>query len=482
MKGVAIFGGVQFFLAIISILRIKFAAVLLGSAGVGLLNLFLTAISLINQISGMGIHLSGVRDTAKARGENDIIEISKIIVIINRLVLVTSVLGAIITIIFSRQLSIWTFGTDSYMWSFIYLSIAVAFNTISTGLSSLLQGMRMLKALAKSSVISSAIGLVINIPLYYFWGKDGIVPAIIMTSIITLCFALYYSRQIDIVKVDVSITETIQKSKNIIKIGYSLVFTGLFLTLTAYLFNLFLFSQGGDKLVGLYSSGWALTTQYVGLIFIAMTTDYFPRLSSVSDDNTKLSLIVNHQAQIGLFILTPISIGLITFALVVVRIVLSSEFIEIVPLIQFSLAGMLFKCISWAMANVIVAKGDVKLFLITEFLGNIMFFSLNIIGYKIAGFLGVGIAFIVNYLLYTLIVWAILVKRYNLNLDKYTVKFFVLQQLMVLLVLMCLFIFPNSIVFYIFGAIVFVSSIYYSFRQLDKLISIKELIISRFKK
>jgi PST family polysaccharide transporter len=51
--------------------------------------------------------------------------------------------------------------------------------------------------------------------------------------------------------------------------------------------------------VGFYTAGFTLLNSYVGIIFTVMSTDYFPRLSSISDDNVKVraSVISNRSFQ-----------------------------------------------------------------------------------------------------------------------------------------------------------------------------------------
>ena len=47
-------------------------------------------------------------------------------------------------------------------------------------------------------------------------------------------------------------------------------------------------------------------TIYLGMIFNAMGTDYYPRLSAVSNDSKQASEIINQQAEITILILAPL--------------------------------------------------------------------------------------------------------------------------------------------------------------------------------
>ena len=61
LKGTSIFGGVQVFNILISAVRIKFVAVILGPSGMGIAGLFNTASLTIQQFASLGLNLSIVK-------------------------------------------------------------------------------------------------------------------------------------------------------------------------------------------------------------------------------------------------------------------------------------------------------------------------------------------------------------------------------------------------------------------------------------
>ena len=64
LKAISIFGGTQVYGIVISIIRTKVMALLLGPSGVGLLGLYNAAISLISGFTSFGIDISGARKIA----------------------------------------------------------------------------------------------------------------------------------------------------------------------------------------------------------------------------------------------------------------------------------------------------------------------------------------------------------------------------------------------------------------------------------
>ena len=114
LKGTALFGGVQVFNIIINLIRGKLVAILLGPDGMGISSLLFASANTIQQFSSLGINLSAVKEISNAKENENTQQISFIIKVIHRLLQITAIIGALFAILFSSQLSIWTFGDESY--------------------------------------------------------------------------------------------------------------------------------------------------------------------------------------------------------------------------------------------------------------------------------------------------------------------------------------------------------------------------------
>ena len=178
MKATSLFGGVQVFMILVGIIRSKVIAVLLGSTGVGMIGLYQTTLSLIQSVTSLGIQTSAVRDISEVSASNNEILIGRFFKTFYRWLWITGLIGAMVTLTFASQFSQLTFGSSDYTWSFVWLSIVLLLNAISSGQSAILQGMRKLKDLALSSFYGSLIGLVVSLPMYYYWELKGILPSL----------------------------------------------------------------------------------------------------------------------------------------------------------------------------------------------------------------------------------------------------------------------------------------------------------------
>jgi O-antigen/teichoic acid export membrane protein len=148
MKATSIFGGVQVFNIIISIIRSKFVAVLLGPTGMGIVGLLTSTSSLIGGLTNFGLGTSAVKNVAAATSTGNQIRIAIVVTVLRRWVWITGIIGVLFTLVLSPWLSELSFGNRDYTLAFIWISITLLFTQLSTGQLVVLQGMRKLQYLA----------------------------------------------------------------------------------------------------------------------------------------------------------------------------------------------------------------------------------------------------------------------------------------------------------------------------------------------
>lgn len=466
-KATSLFGGVQVINILISIVKQKFIAILLGPTGMGISGLYLSATQLIQGLTSMGLSSSAVKDVAEANGTGDFQRISRVVTVLKKLVWITGLLGMIVVIALSPILSKSTFGNYDYTIPFIFLSITLLLQQLSAGQSVVLQGMRKLKHLAKSGVLGSFFGLIVSVPIYYFFGIEGIVPTLILSSITTLLLTWYFSRKIKIEKVEITPKQTFEEGKGMLKMGLVMTLSSILVLGSAYIVRIFIGRIGGIEEVGLYTAGFAIVNGYVGLIFTAMGTDYYPRLAGVNKDNVKCKEIINQQAEIAILIIAPIIMIFLLIAPYAITLLYSNEFTPITSFMQWSMIGMIFKAASWAIAFQFIAKGDMKLFAINETSANIYTLLLNLLAYYLFGLEGLGISFALCYFIYLLQVYFVASKKYKFNFIKSFNKLFSIQLLLLVSCFLLVYLWKSNLVF-IPTIILTLTCCIYSFKELDK--------------
>ena len=476
LKATSIFGGVQVFNIAIAIVRSKAIAILLGPAGMGIASLLTSTTGLISSLTNFGLGTSAVRDIAAAYESGNQDRIAKVAAVFRRLVWVTGLLGAGLMLILSPWLSEYTFGNKDYTWSFILLSITLLLSQLTTGQNVILQGTRKLKFLASSNMLGAVLSLVITLPLYYFYGLDGIVPTLIIMSFVSLSIAVYFVNKVKIPKIAVTKEVVLKEGKGMLKLGFMLSLSGLISTIVAYLMRIFISRTGSLDDVGLYSAGFQIIGTYVGLVFTAMSTDYYPRLCGVANDNSKRNTLVNQQGEIAIIILFPIILVFVVFIPIIVQLLYSTKFLPLNNMIIWAAFGMLFKAGSWAISFQFLAKGSSKLFFINELIFNILLLVSNIIGYHYFGLTGLGYSFLLSYIIYILQVFLITKHYYDFSLHDNFLKT-TLLAITVCAICIAITLNTSSLIKYSVCSVLIVGASFFSIYQLNK----KTGILSRIK-
>lgn len=481
MKGTTIFGSVQLFNIFVNILRGKLVAVLLGPAGMGISALLSSTINTINQATSLGLSMGAIKSISLASAAEDEEVLSKTVVIFRKLVFYTAVFGALVCFLGCVKLSILVFGHLNYWWMFIFLGLMQFFTALSTGESTLLQGTRKLRSLATTSLIGSVIGLIVGLPVYYFFGQNGIAPGMAILAICTYVSNRYFSRKIAIHPVSIEFKELLAKGNEMLGLGIALTIASLLGSLTTFLIYFSIRKYGGVGDVGLFQAASSITTQYVGFLFSAMSVDYFPRLSAVSSDNKKVSDLVNQQAELTILIAAPIIIFIFCSSEILIKILLTKDFLSTVPLVKLLALSLFMKATSYAFGYVSFSKGDRRTFFWLEGVyGNAITLIFSTIGYVFWGLIGLGIAAIASYSLYIVVVTLVAKYRYDVTLSKGLINVFSVMGSLCIISYFLSIMIESPVLSLTLVSLMFIIGSCIALREIDRRVGIKGIISSKF--
>lgn len=477
----SLFGGVQVFVILISIVKSKFVAILLGPTGIGVLGLIQSTLLFIGAISSFGLERSAVRNIAEANALGYSNRVAVVIAVLKKLVWLTGLLAAIFSFAFSGFLSELTFGNGDYNLGFKLLAISLLVNQITAGENAILRGLRKLKFIAKASLWGSILGLLISIPFYYLLGIKGIVPAMIGSSIGIFFITFYFSKKVEIESVKISNRHLFGQSKDMLLMGLALSVGSMFVLGGSYIIRLYIRNQGNIEDVGFYSAGFAILNSYFGVFFSALTTDYYPRLSGVADDNRKATQLMNQQSEMIVLLISPFLVFFLVFINLIITILYSNEFIPINTMMLWAGLGIYFKAVSWSLSVIFISKGEIKILLFSEITSTIVMLLSNLFGYTYYGLEGLGISFLFAYI-YTYIQNYLLVRlRYKFAYSQDFLKIFLVHLALGVIVLILGKNF-SGLWSYLLGAAIIIISITFSINRLNKKIDIFSWLSKRFNK
>lgn len=390
LKGTSLFGGVQVFNILISAVRLKFVAVILGPAGMGVAGLFNTASLTIQQFASLGLNLAIVKEIGHNKDDRE--RLSDVLGAIRPLILLSAMIGALVCLMFPGILSSITFGSEGHTGSFRLLFAAVFFSITGSALMSVLQGLHAVKPLSKASVIGSVVGLTVGVPLYWLFGTGGIVPAMVALALSTcLWYFLSLRKALSVRPAPFTREVHLPVLRRILAMGIILMSNDLFRNLSNYILYIFVRRHGGETEVGFFQSCSTMTSQYSAIVFTAMAMDYLPRLSAAAGNNEKMCAVVNRQMEVVGLLIAPIACSVILLAPWVIEILQTEKFLTAVPLLRLLAAAVVLQAIMYPLGYIVFAKDNRRLFFWMESVGaNILTLGLSCGGYLFFGLKGLG--------------------------------------------------------------------------------------------
>ncbi len=415
MKAVGIFGGVQSVGIICSIMRTKLVAIWIGAAGVGLFGIYNSVVDMISALAQMGLRNSAVRDVAAAP---DDAARNRVTVVVRRWGWALGLIGAVVTMALSPLLSEWSFGDRAHVWSFVVLSIAILAGTVTCCEQAILQGHERLRRIARSSMWGLAAAFVVSVPLFYFLREAGVLWSVVAYSLCIFIAVMVYRQPARPLPRPMTLGETAREGRRFMVLGLYMTVSFFAAMLAQYVFIAYLNHRADTATVGYFQAGWTITTRYVGLVFTAISMEYFPRLSKVNAYPRRCGLFVSHEMTMALWVLLPMITALVTCSRLVVWLLYTADFYVMLPYVTWAMVGTVPRAVSWCIAFVILARGDGRIYLLTELSSSALSVLINILFYNWWGFLGLGVGYIVWYLLYTAITWAVYRWRYRMTLAR----------------------------------------------------------------
>ncbi len=466
-KAISVLGSMKFLQLLSGLIGAKFIALFIGPNGVGSLGLIKSAISLIQSFTSFGYSIISVKEIAsKLEVENDIQHIQSI-GLVKKLSIYIGLLGFLLTLPLSFFLSDWVFGSKNKFYWFLLLSFNFIFLARNAFYAAYLQGNRKIRWIAISGTLSSFITVILTIPIYYFLRENGIIPAIIVSSIVILCVNIYITKNSNIPSFQGDFEMFYEKAKPMLKMGVVLSLNMIFNHVCHFFLRSFFKNYTEGSILGFYEAGLTIIATYAGTIFSVMAVDFYPKLTSFHEDNLKVSDMVNKQVKMSLLIVTPMVLGFYLFDNTIISLLYTKEFLPVMAIFKFGLLCTIFKAISWPMSYIILAKGDRKQYLKQEILADSLNVLFIIILFKIIGLIGIGLGMTLEFIFFTGFVFFYVHRAYQFTFFKNSKKVIILSLILSLFAVTVSIYFKGTIG-RVFLTILFLISITYSIRELNK--------------
>ena len=382
---------------VISIVRVKVIAVLMGPSGIGLLGLLNSVRDSVINIAHLGIPNSGVKTLSQENRENT--KFAEIQGAIFTSLFIQGGFSFFIFWILEDHINGYVFDSTLEKWQLLAVGSAIWLALTNFAILTILQAQRKISEIAKVDVIGSLIGSSLGLFFVVSYGEKALalfVLALAIGQMIAGGGLILKVKNIFIVRLT-TFKIIVQHWIEMFRLGISLMFSGLVLTLTLLLIRSYIQKEVGLEAVGQFEAAWVLSITLIAVFLNQMAADYFPKLSPIINNNLKVHQTVNHHIQLILVLAGPLIIIIIGFASWLVSLLYSQEFSDSKIILQWFMVGNYFKLICLSFSYILLAKSYGRLLLFLEIILSVCFAFFSWLHFSDLSVLAIGPAFVIAY-------------------------------------------------------------------------------------
>ena len=429
IKYLGIFGGAQGFSMLLNMLRTKITSVLLGVAGQSIIAISNRTIQMFSDCTGLSLAFSAVRRMSDAYENCDDTVVGHCVKVVRSIAFLTGLLGMLLMLAVTPFISEWIFGgsSDYYLTKLLLLSPVVMLMAISNGEIAILRGTRRFNKVAIYSLATSIISLAISVPLYLFVGLGGIFPAIFATAFLQMCVLLYFTLPHYRYKVSPFSLNLLREGVDMVKMGAGYIFASILTSSAMWLICALLSDFGNGESAGLFSAGFVMITLLPGILFAALDSEYYPRLSGVAAKTDIRNAMVNEQVEVQLLVQAPLLMAFVVAMPLLVPLFYDAEFVLAIAMAQFAMFGMFMRTMTYPISFLPLVNNDTIVFVVLESAYNILLVTLVVLGFLYDGYMGVGVGIAVAHTVDFVVVYSVARFKYGMRLSVEAVRYFMMQ-------------------------------------------------------
>lgn len=388
---------------------IKIVAAIVGPIGVALIGQLNNFVTIAVNIASAGINNGVTKYIAEYKNQEFIQK--QYISSAAKIVLGFSLLTSLFLIFFSDYISNMILLSEEYAYIFKILGLTIGFYGFNTLLVSIVNGYKEFKKFIYISICGSIIGLLFTVMLVLLFDLSGALIGIVTFQSIMLFVTILFVKK-DSWFNSSYFTQKIapQCIKKLLAFSVMSFTTILLSPVSQILLRGYVISEISPNQAGWWEGMNRISGMYLNVITSAFSIYYLPQLSAALDKQSLRNEIKKAYKMI-------ISIMLLSFPIIyisrgiIIRLLFTSEFMPMEQLFMWQLLGDFFKISGWLLSFVMVAKGMVKEYVLTEIVFSFIFLGLAFILIQKNSIVGITQAYCINYTIYMLFMYFFFRKR-----------------------------------------------------------------------
>lgn len=381
----------------------KVTAFYLGPSGYALVGNFKNIFQIVIGLTSRGFESGVIKHIAENNDKKEYLK--KVISTVILFSLLLSLVASIILFIFSSQLSMLTFKTRDYNFVFRYLAFFLPFISINFLIIYCVNGLQQLKVYAKLISLASIINAILISVLVYYYGLEGALMAIVGVSVISMVLSFLFKEVRYIIsEIGFNIKEM---SLSIIKSMFIYVimaaYSTVLMSVVYLLIRTEIISVYNENQAGYWEAVNKISAFYMMFFTSIFTLYLLPNLSKNTTIEGYKNIMTYYFKRL-IPLLVVMFILLFLFRFILIKFVLTTEFLAIEKYFVFQFIGDFIKIIAFSLAYQFHAKRMVASYFITDAIIYLSFYGLSLYFLSSFNLQGVFYAHIISSSLYLITV------------------------------------------------------------------------------
>jgi len=352
---------------------IKQISVIHGPDGLGVMGNFLTLVSLVSTLGGGG-SLSGIikylSEYSGRLKRQDSFAGSALLY-----TLIFSLLTLVIGLIFIRQLTNIVFSNQDYrgyIYFFLVAQLIVSINNFSYGM---VNGLKKNGVYAFFLVGGNLIAVIFSYFAIKYYGLWGAILSIMAPTIFPFIPVLFYMIKSGIIK-RMSFGSFFNDSRLLVRFSLMRFGSALCFPVVEIVVMNLIKQNLGLTTAGFWQAISKLSISYLSFYSLFLTFYFLPLISSIFEK----SKIVKEVNKVMLIIGSTFALMMVVyfiFDVLIIRAILSEEFLPINQLMLLQMIGDFFRVLGWVIGFVVISRASIKLYLLGEVFQGLLFVTLS---------------------------------------------------------------------------------------------------------
>ena len=319
------------------------------------------------------------------------------------MVVITSLIVAVVVLLSSKALSIYSFKRPDYSSVYLLFSIFLPLVSFNAFANFVLNGLKYISYFTLVNITASIINLIITIILA---NKLGVYGVLISTNFVNL-FLLFFNlfmfntyRPFSFSSLKFGIDKPILIA--LLKFSSMGFLAGFGLPFCQLLIRNKLISIYGIEMAGQWQAVSRISDFYLGFVLSVLGVYYLPRFSELINKYSLKTEVLNaYKYLIPVVSIMAFVIWLLRYF--IIKTLLTERFLPSAELFGFQMLGDVFKVMAWLLSSLLWAKAMTKTYLMLDTIFFILYILITYSCISLFGFKGVAIGFFAEYLLYWLV-------------------------------------------------------------------------------